>query len=115
MDENKKDVLEVILRENEDELKEIAKSAIKVLEADYGISVSDNPGIVLTISYVYMKALIKQLSASKSKEVASQVNFLNLFDIGISYRENEDAEKEGNYAPFITPLTAAINYAKDVQ
>lgn len=112
MDE-KKDVLEVVLREKEDELKEIARNANIVLDADYGINLKDNPGITLTIGYVYMKALIEQLVVSKSKDVAAQVNFLNLFDIGISYRENEDAEKEGNYAPFLTPLQSAINLAKE--
>lgn len=101
----------VDLRENETELIEIGERVCKILDADYGI-VIPNPKVALTIAYVYAKNMIEALAENKVEEKGSQINFVNLFDIGISYRENDEAEKEGNYVPFITPLQAAINLAE---
>ena len=95
-------------REHEEELMEIASNACKILEADHNVSIP-NPKILLTIGYVYMKNLVQNLAENKIEGKGSQINFINLFDIGISYRENDDAEKEGNYVPFINPTQVAQN------
>ena len=101
----------VDLRENEVELVEIGERACKILDADYGV-VIPNPKVALSIAYVYAKTMIEALAENKIEGKGSQINFINMFDIGISYRENDEAEKEGNYVPFITPLQVANNLAE---
>lgn len=98
-------------REHEAELMELASNACKILEADHNVSIP-NPKILLTIGYVYMKNMVQNLAENKIEGKGSQLNFINLFDMGISYRENDDAEKEGNYVPFINPTQVAQNIVK---
>lgn len=104
----KEKVSTIELRENEVELTEIADTACKILDADHNVSIP-NPKVLLTIAYIYMKNMVQSLAENKVEGKGSQINFINLFDIGISYRENDDAEKEGNYVPFINPTQVANN------
>lgn len=93
------------IRENELELIEIATRAEKALVADFNYTI-ESPHAILTLAYVYMKNMVKYLAENKSMEKTVEINFINLFNIGISYRENEDAEKEGNFVPVISASTA---------
>lgn len=94
-------------REHEEELLEISERARKILDADHNVEIP-NPKVLQTITYVFLTNMIKMLAEKKEEGQGSQIRFGNLFEMGISYRENEDAEgKEGNYVPFINPIQGA--------
>jgi DNA polymerase III delta prime subunit len=90
------------IRENEKEIRQIAENAAKVLEAEHNITISV-PEAIGTISYAFLREAINHLNANKEAGSDTVINMMQLFDMGISHRENEEAEKEGNFTPYLTP------------
>lgn len=97
--ELEKKLIPIDIRESRDELFEIAERAMKVLDANHGIDLK-HPEVALSVTYTFLKNMIKDMAESKMEGSGVQINFCNLFDMGISLRVNDDAEKEGNYTPF---------------
>lgn len=94
-----KKLIPIDIRESKEELFEIADRAMKVLDANHGIDVK-HPEVALSVTYTFLKNMIKDMAESKVDGAGVQINFCNLFDMGISLRVNDEAEKEGNYTPF---------------
>jgi hypothetical protein len=99
---NKDNARLVEIRENEKEIMKIALKAQTVLTEENNISISHAEAIP-SIAYVFMKEMIGYLNEHKSAGTDVEINFMQLMDIGISHRENDDAEKEGNFTPFVRP------------
>lgn len=92
-------------------LSEIAVSAQKILETEHNIKVTYAPALP-TITYATLLALAKYLEKNKSTSGTTAINFLNFMTMGITYRESEDGEKEGNFTPFIQPGTIFKTFIK---
>ena len=43
------------------------------------------------------------LSKEKSMDVDTEINLMDVLTVGISYRESEDGEKDGNFTPYAIP------------
>jgi len=89
------------IRQNEKEIQKIADRAQKSLEMENHITISRSEAIP-TIVYVFLREAIGFLNDNKSVGNDVAINFMQLFDMGISHREG-DGEKEGNFAPFMIP------------
>lgn len=90
------------LRQNEKEILKIAEKAAKYLESENQIIISHSQAIP-TIAYAFLREAIEYLKENKTAGSDIELNLMQLLDIGVSYRENEDAEKEGNFTPYATP------------
>lgn len=90
------------IRENQTEIMNIAKYAQKYLEAENNIHVTHHE-VIPTIAFAFFRGMIDHLNQNKTPGRDVEINVLDLFDIGIAYRENEEAEKEGNFTPFMRP------------
>lgn len=100
------------IHENQKELKKIAEQAQKALIAENNIEVTV-PEAILTIAKKCFIAAINMANEMKSEDEDVIINFMELFDIGISYRKNDEAEKEGNFTPFLVPGREMKLLAKD--
>lgn len=86
----------------------IEAAARNKLISDYKIRL--NPGYMTTISCVYVEALIKTLIAlMRENHGEAAINFLDLFTISSTNRENDDADKDGNINVKYTPGTTALS------
>ena len=92
-------------------LEEVATLAQKMLETEHNIKVTRAEALH-TITYVTLLALAKYLEKNKSTAGTTAVNFLNFMTMGITYRESEDGEKDGNFTPFIQPGTIFKTFIK---
>lgn len=73
----------------------IEQASRNKLISDYKIRL--NPGYMTTIACVYTEALIRTLVAiMRENRGQGAINFLDLFTISSSNRENDDADKDGN-------------------
>lgn len=90
------------IRENEKEITKIAEEAAKYLETENNIVVSHALAIP-TISYAFLRSAIGYLNTHKAAGSDIELNLMQLLDLGVSYRENEEAEKEGNFTPYARP------------
>ena len=89
-------------KEHGKELHEISEMAKKALDHNRNIVISQSAAIP-TIVHEFMYSMFEYLSKQKSTDKDVMINFMNLFDFGITYRESDDAEKDGNFTPFMTP------------
>jgi hypothetical protein len=87
------------IRENGEEITSIANKAKDVLEQDHGIKVRD-PEAVWTVAYKTLEETVKWISDNKKSDNLI-LNFFDLFDIGVTYRESDESEKDGNFTPFL--------------
>ena len=90
------------ITDNREELAAISKIAKDFIWKEYQIEVQVEEAIP-TISYWFFRAAIKYLNENKSKAKDTKINILDFMDLGISYREDGDGEKDGNYTPFANP------------
>jgi hypothetical protein len=90
------------IRENEKEILKIAEKAAKYLESENNIVVSHAQAIP-TIAYGFLREAINYLNEQKAAGSDIELNLMQLIDLGISYRENDEAEKEGNFTPYAAP------------
>lgn len=90
------------IREDEKAIMTIAERAQKYLDAEHKITITHEQ-IIPTIVYGFLREAINFLNEQKSGSEEVELNLMQLLDIGISYRENEESEKEGNYTPYARP------------
>lgn len=86
------------------DISEIAKITQEVLEKERHISISLADAIP-TIAYEFMYSVAQFLDKNKDKNSDTVVNVMNLLEMGVTYRESDDGEKDGNFTPFIQPGT----------
>ena len=87
----------------------IEKACRNKLVGDYKIRL--NPGYTTTITCVYVESLIRVLiKVMRENRGDGSINFLDLFTVSSSNRENDEADKDGNINVKFTPgsLCAAI-------
>lgn len=92
----------VEVRDNVEEIKKIAQRAQILLDEEHNINIP-LPEAVPTIAYVFMKSAIMYLNENKEKGTDISLNLMQLMDIGITYRGNDEAEKDGNFTPSLVP------------
>lgn len=90
------------IRENEQEILKISEKAAKYLEAEHNIVISHAQAIP-TFAYAFLREAINYLKENKAAGTDVELNLMQLLDIGVSHRENDEAEKEGNYTPYARP------------
>jgi hypothetical protein len=90
------------IRENEKEILKIAEKASKYLEAEHNIVISHAQAIP-TIAYGFLREAIQHINEHKAAGTDYELNLMQLIDLGVSHRENDEAEKEGNYTPYARP------------
>ncbi len=98
----KRSVRVIELRENREDIMKICDDTGEFLNREFNIDIT-NTEVYATIVYGFLRCAIEHLNKIKSQDKDVEINMMQLFDLGISYRENDDAEKEGNYAPYLTP------------
>lgn len=81
---------------------EIAKVAQKVLKDERKINITMYEAIP-TIAYELLYAAAQYLEKNKKVDEDLSVNFLNLFEMGVTYRGSDDGEKDGNFTPYVQP------------
>lgn len=92
----------VVFKENVKEINEISEMAQKVLDEERNITISQASAIP-TIVYEFMTAMFSYMGKEKSVDKDVMINLMHLFDFGITYRDSEDGEKDGNFTPFMNP------------
>ena len=83
---------------------EIAENAQKLLLEKRNIDISMAMAIP-TIVYEFLYSATQFLDQNKSTSNDTIINLMNLIEMGVTYRESEDGEKDGNFVPFIQPGT----------
>lgn len=101
------------LRQNKEELQQISDRAIKALMDRHEINLMGATNALPTIVYTFLVTAIEHLNANKSENEPYELNMFQLFDMGIAYNEEEDAEKEGNFVPYLRPGQEMKLLAKD--
>lgn len=99
---NQANAILIEVRENESEIAAISEAAAKILQSEHNIKFS-NPVGLPTVVYTFLKATMQHLAQNKTEGEDSEINLFQLLDIGISYREGEDGEKDGNFTPYAVP------------
>ena len=92
----------VEIRESAEELDTIAQNAKLHLEKEFNITIPEHKAIP-TIAYAMLREAMAYLAKAKAEGQDVEINFLQLFDLGVSHREAEDAEKDGNFTPYVRP------------
>lgn len=100
MAETKQRVIEI--RDNRKEIMEIAERTNISSKSKYGMSFK-NPEWIPTLAYEFMMQAVLFLNEKKAAGEDVELNMFQLFDMGITHRENDEAEKEGNFTPYLTP------------
>lgn len=92
------------IREDQEALMKIARNAAIALERENKIAIAPAEAS-LTIAYQVIAATIEYVASKREKGANVSLNFMQLFDVGISHREadEDEAEKDGNFVPFINP------------
>lgn len=98
----KEDVILVDVRENAKEIAKISEMCQTKLKEENNIKISEAVAIP-TIAYQFCAAMVDYLNKKKGEGKDVSINFLQLFDIGITHDADNEAEKEGNFTPYLTP------------
>lgn len=102
----------ITLREDAETVNAIAvKTAETLLEA-YDVDVVKGQYALPTLAYSFFAGIINRLNQFKTPDAPVHFNFGDLFTVGITYQEEEDAEKEGNFTPFINAGAKFEGYVK---
>lgn len=92
----------VELRENEKEIMKIAENAKAILNDEYNITINFHQGIP-TIAYVFLKEAMKYLASVKEPGTEVSLNLMQLLELGITFDDCDETEKENNYVPVAAP------------
>ena len=87
-----------------DDLKTIATMTQSILKNERHISITMAEAIP-TIVYDFLYACAQFLEKNKSTDSDISINLMNLMEMGVTYRESDDGEKNGNFTPYIQPGT----------
>lgn len=101
------------LRQDKEEIQQISDRAVKALYDRHAINLIGAVESLPTIVYTFLVTAIEHLNANKSETEPYELNLFQLFDMGITYNEEEDAEKEGNFVPYLRPGQEMKLLAKD--
>lgn len=82
----------------------ISDHAQETLKREHKIDIS-LAGAIPTIVYEFLYSTAQFLDKNKSVTNDTVINLMNLIEMGVTYRESDDAEKDGNFVPFIQPGT----------
>lgn len=82
----------------------INETAHAALIANNNINIS-RPDAIATIAYAFLHAAAEYLAKTKEPGTDISVNMMNLLEMGVTYRESEDGEKDGNFVPYVQPGT----------
>lgn len=84
-------------------LEKVEHACRSPLISDYHIQL--NPGYMTTIACVYVEAIIRTMVRLRRETRGEEttINFLDLFTVSSSNRENDDADKDGNINVKFTP------------
>ena len=85
-------------------INEIAERAQETLKEQRHINISLASAIP-SIVYEFLYSAAQYLDKNKSTDEDTVLNLMNLIEIGVTYRESDDGEKDGNFVPFIQPGT----------
>lgn len=88
------------IRDNSEAIMEIAENTKILIHEENNIAISQSVGIP-TISYWFMRAVIDYLNENKTNTGDVEINLLGILSLGISHRDEEDAEKDGNFTPYL--------------
>lgn len=91
------------LRQNQEEIQQIADRSVALLAEKYGVNLKGGSAGVPTMVYCFLVAAIEHVNANKSEQDPYEINLFQLMDLGVAYNEEEDAEKEGNFVPYLRP------------
>lgn len=92
----------VEITKNEKEIKKISETTQKILENESSITIT-NANVIPTIAYTFLRTVAAWLGDNKSTESDVLIDVMGLMEMGVSYRESEDGEANGNFTPFIVP------------
>lgn len=127
---SKSKLINLEVRENRKELEEIAERAGIILSEENHIDmvINNEPNYtpLITFAYSFMSETISylekkvketirdndQIDGSEKDEIEglkNEINVFDLFTIGISFKEFEDGEKDGNFTPYVVPGPEFIN------
>lgn len=93
----------VEFRQDEAIMMEIAAQTKKEIESKYYLRVESESHKLPTVIYCFMLSTIAHLNRNKRVGETASVNLMDLMTVGIHWAEDEEAEKEGNFVPFIMP------------
>ena len=82
----------------------IAENAQELLKNEHHIDITLASAIP-TIAYEFLYSAAQFLDKNKSTDADTSINIMNLIEMGVTYRESADGEKDGNFVPFIQPGT----------
>jgi hypothetical protein len=93
----------VEIREDQQRIVSICKAAQERVSVEDNIDVSPAEGLA-TVAYEYLSEAISVVNSTKSEDGSSEVDVVGIFTLGITHRQgDDDAEKEGNYTPYVKP------------
>lgn len=99
-EQQKSNLIEV--RHDEKSVMKISEMARNILKAEHNVDVR-RADVLPTIVKVFLDCSVSFLNTEKSVGNDVKVNILDSVTLGITHRDNEDAEKEGNFVPYALP------------
>lgn len=99
---SKENAVLVEINNNAKEIMDISELARQYLDRENHIKVS-NPAAIPTIVHAFMKVAVNYLAEKKSTDTDVAIDVLGFFDMGVTFRESDEGECDGNFTPFTTP------------
>lgn len=100
MSKEKSILVEVV--NDKKEIAEICEATRLLLKKQHNIDIV-MAGVVPTIVDAFMHVTMEYLRRNKPEDGNLQLNILDHFTVGLTQRDNEEAEKEGNIVPYVLP------------
>lgn len=91
------------LRQDQEQIQKVADRSVALLQEKFGVTLKGGSSGVPTLVYCFLTAAIEHVNSNKSEDEPSEINLFQLFDLGVSYNEDDEAEKEGNFVPYLRP------------
>lgn len=89
------------LREDKEAIQAAVDRAVENLKERYDVDVIESAIAVPTVAYGFFACMVDELNQHKTEGESVHLDFAGLFTVGISHEVEEEAEKEGNFTPFI--------------
>lgn len=86
--------------ESKKELEEISKITQEVLKRERNILITESQAIP-TIVYEFLCSAARFLEKNKSTDKDIVINLLDILDMGVTFRQSGDGEKDGNFTPYL--------------
>lgn len=87
------------VREHREELNQILADAVRAMKEEYDVDVAGDEQ-ALAFVYQFLRATCASVASKKNTNENAMISLFNLIDVGVTFDENEEAEKEGNFVPF---------------